>query len=304
MVKNGFTVDHAALTGRDHHHPELAVSLVNPAASFAIGTDKSVCQTHWLAALDDHDLAEWLSKFMPTHLYIGSEFCEHLLPTTLMLKNAITRAQEMDCRVSLLTPIASPQVIRNLARLLACLPDDSEVIVNDWGVGYFIKNHFAKLRLVAGRILCRMMKDPRLSQAGSSTAFIFDPRPLAAMFKRLGVERMEMDIPIFADDNTFASLPMHTSVHVPFSCVAKGRMCRVGSTAIRGTERFAVGRACKKECLKISSELKRPGADTQYQMYQLGNTIISRHPKEMLALVRAAVEQGFISRIVMPGEAL
>lgn len=304
MAGTALVVDQKALIDHGRHRPELAISLVNPTSSFAIGVDKPSSYAYWVAILGDHDLAEWLSNFIPTHLYIGSEFCEHLLPTIHTLRKAIDHAREMDCRVSLLTPIASPQVIRNLAKLLPCLPDGSEVIVNDWGVGYFVKQHFAKLRLVAGRILCRMMKDPRLSQAGSSTAYSFDPRPLTSIFKRLGVGQMEMDVPIFADSSTFASLPMRTSVHVPFSCVAKGRMCRIGSTAIRGPERFAVGRTCKKECLKVIAELKRPGTGVGYQTFQLGNTIISRHSKEMFAIVKTAVGQGFVSRIVVPGEVI
>jgi hypothetical protein len=295
MAEAAFAAEQAVLAEHGRCRPELAVALVNPSSFDAGGA-------HWLATLGDPELAEWLSEFTPTHLYIGSEFCEHLLPTPPKLKKALEQAREMDCRVALLTPIASPQVIRNLAKLLPCLPDGGEVIVNDWGVGYFVKQHFPKLRPVGGRLLCRMMKDPR-PPAGSSPAFSFDPRHLTPLFKRLGVERMEMDVPIFADESTFASLPMPTSVHVPFSCVAKGRMCKVGSAAIRGPERFAVGRACKKECLKVSAELQRPAGVGQ-QTYQLGNTMLSRHSKEMFEIVKAVVAQGFISRIVAPGEAL
>ncbi|MCL2656991.1 MAG: hypothetical protein FWD62_06115 [Betaproteobacteria bacterium] len=295
MAEAAFAVEQTARTEHGRCRPELAVALVSPGS---FGTSRA----DWLATLGDPDLAAWLSEFTPTHLYLGSEFCEHLLLTAPKLKKAIEQAREMDCRVALLTPIASPQVIRNLAKLLPCLPDGSEVIVNDWGVGYFVKQHFAKLGPVGGRLLCRMMKDPRLP-AGASTAFSFDPRRSAAMFKRLGMGRMEMDVPIFADEGTFASLPMPTSVHVPFSCVAKGRMCKVGSTGIHGPERFAVGRACKKECLKVSAELQRPAGVGQ-QTYQLGNTMLSRHSKEMFEIVKAAVAQGFISRIIVPGEAL
>lgn len=304
MVGAALVVDDSAWASHDCRRPEFAVSLINPISSFEIGVDKPARYGYWLAVLDDSDLAEWLSNFIPTHLYIGSEFCEHLLPKRQMLRKAIDWAGDMNCRVSLLTPIASPQVIRNLAELLPCLPDGSEVVVNDWGVGYFVKKQFAKIRLVAGRILCRMVKDPRLSQAGLATSFSFDPRPLAAMFTRLGIGRMEIDVPLSIDSSTFSSLPMQTSVHLPFSCVAKGRMCRMGSSAICGPERFAVGRICKKECLKVSAELKRPNASPGPRTYQLGNTIISRHSREIFGMVRAAVEQGFVSRIVVPGEAI
>jgi hypothetical protein len=304
MVGAALIVDESALAGYGYRRPEFAVSLVNAASSFEIGADKSSRYEYWLATLDDSDLADWLSNFLPTHLYIGSEFCEHLLPGSQMLRKAIDCAQNLNCRVSLLTPIASPQVIRNLAELLPCLPDNSEVIVNDWGVGYFVRKHFAKIGLIAGRILCRMVKDPRLSQAGLATSFSFDSRPLAPIFTRLGIGRMEIDVPLSVDSSTFSSFPMRTNVHIPFSCVAKGRMCRMGSSTVRGSERFAVGRMCKKECLKVSAELKRPNASAEPRTYQLGNTIISRHSKEIFGMVRAAVEEGFISRIVVPGEAI
>jgi hypothetical protein len=31
---------------------------------------------------------------------------------------------------------------------------------------------------------------------------------------------------------------------------------------------------------------------------------MSRHPKEMFEIVKKAVEQGFVSRVVVPGEAI
>ncbi|MNN44967.1 hypothetical protein D3C81_1592780 [compost metagenome] len=221
-----------------------------------------------------------------------------------MLNKAVGHARNLNLRIALLTPIASPQVIRNLGDLLPSLPDGSEVIVNDWGVAYFVKERFPALRLVAGRILCRMLKDPRLGRTNLIAQCDFDPGSLRTMFTRLGVYRMEIDVPLAVNSNTFSTLPMYTSVHVPFSCVAKGRMCRIGSLALQGTERFAVGGKCRKECLKVSSRLERPSTGDTFNMYQLGNSIISRHSREMLGLVMAAVEQGQISRLVVPGEAI
>lgn len=282
---------------------EFAVSVVNPAPLAGIGADEASRRAHWLATLDDPELAEWIACFVPTHLYVGSEFCEHLLPGTPALKRAIVHAREADCRLALLTPIASPQVIRVLGELLPRLPEGSEVIANDWGVAHLVRRRFPALRLVAGRILCRMVKDPRLAQIGLTAGFRFDPGPLRTLFDRLGIGRMEIDVPMFVDGDTFAALPMPTGVHVPFACVAKGRMCRIGSTSIRGPERFAVGRECRRECLKVASRLDRPGSDGTSRVYQIGNSIFSRHSRETLDAVRRAVEQGFIGRLVVPGEA-
>ncbi|MBO3273630.1 hypothetical protein [Pseudomonas schmalbachii] len=287
-----------------HSPPELAVSAVNPASLLRMGEDKPSRLAHWLATLGDPDFARWLAGFAPTHFYVGSEFCEHLLPSTNMLKKAVDHARDLNLRIALLTPIASPQVMRALADLLPCLPEGCEVVANDWGVAHFVKEHFPALRLAAGRILCRMLKDPRLGQSNLPAQCDFDPAPLRPMFARLGFCRMEIDVPLSVNSDTFSTLPMHTSVHVPFSCVAKGRMCRIGSLALQGPERFAVGRKCRKECLKISARLERPTASDTFSAYQLGNTIVSRHSREALGFVMSAVEQGRINRLVVPGEAI
>lgn len=282
---------------------ELAVSMVNPMSLAKVG-NPSTRHAYWQAALGDTELASWLANFTPTHLYVGSEFCEHLLPGLRAWEKAIAHAQAVHCCVCLLTPIASPQLIRDLGELLPSLPDGSEVIVNDWGAAHFVRERFPALHLIAGRLLCRMMKDPRLGQASQAVTFRFDPRPLRAMFARLSIRRMEIDVPLSTDAGTFSTLPLPTGVHVPFACVAKGRMCRVGSSSIRGSERFAVGRKCRKECLKVSAQLERPGFRDTREVYQVGNSIISKHSATMLDAVRSAVEQGFISRIVVPGEAI
>lgn len=97
---------------------------------------------------------------------------------------------------------------------------------------------------------------------------------------------------LVVDDSVLAS-------HIHFFCVANSGMCRMGSVAIRRLERFAVGRLCKKEGLQASAEPRT---------YLIDNTIIRRHFRQIIGMVRAVVravgEQGFISRIVEQGEAI
>lgn len=279
--------------------PELAVAVASPASLF-----RGKGHEFWLKTLGDRTLADWLAAYTPTHVYLGSEFCEHLIPTPGVLRNGVAIARDLQCVVSLLAPIAAPKDLRALGNLLPLLPDESEVIVSDWGTAYFIRERFPGLRLIAGRVLCRMQRDPRIPATHSALAASFDPKPLGAMLARLGFVRMELDVPLSDPHGAFSSLPLPASVHVPFSCVAKGRMCRIGSTAMKGTERFAVGRRCRKECLRVSASLERPGAVDQREVYQLGNSIISRISDAMLAAVMNAVECGAISRLVIPGDAV
>jgi hypothetical protein len=149
-----------------------------------------------------------------------------------------------------------------------------------------------------------MIKDPRLhgrdwaNQCGHGA----DSARFHAMLQRLGLHRIEMDVPIFAESGVFSGMPMPASVHLPFSYVAKGRMCRPGSMAVVGPERFAVGRNCRKECLGLSARITRPGTADRLDTYQIGNTLFARHSREMQAAVACAVAAGHIERLVVPGD--
>ncbi|WP_217633624.1 hypothetical protein [Pseudomonas jinjuensis] len=282
---------------------ELAISLAQPAALARIGSGPEAREAYWRERHGDPYLAAWLARFTPTHFYQGSEFCEHLLPSPHALKTGLQRARECRMRFCLLTPVASPQVIRNLALLLPLLPADAEVVANDWGVVRFIRENHPSLRTIAGRILCRMIKDPRLPGRDWAMHCGFDFAPLRTLFELCGLRHMEIDTPLFADTEAFAALPLRKSVHLPYFYVAKGRMCRIGALAQSGPERFAVGRKCKKECLTLSARIERAERDDQWCSWQIGNTMFGRYSQEMLEAVIAAVDKGYVDRLVMAGDA-
>jgi hypothetical protein len=284
--------------------PQLAISLTRPAPLDWATSEPTARSNGWASLLDDTDLGAWVSRLAPTHLYFGSEFCEHLLPGKRTLQTGIELAQQHQLRFALLTPIASPQVLRDLHNLLPLLPPHSEVIVNDWGVARLLREHFPKLKTCAGRILCRMIKDPRLGgpQWASQCNHAIASSHFQAILSRLGLARLEIDVPIFAPDGAFASAPLPLGVHLPYAYVAKGRSCRPGSMSIEGSERFAPGRKCKKECLTLTATTTRPNQIDRWPTRHTGNTIYSRHTDEMLAAVQAACEAGHIDRLIVPGE--
>jgi hypothetical protein len=260
---------------------------------------------HWLRLHDDAELAAWLAPLAPTHLYFGSEFCEHLLPSPRALRAALRQAEAHGLRLALLTPVASPAVLERLEDLLPLLADGMEVVVNDWGVAHLVATRFPALGAVAGRVLCRMTKDPRLDAgwAGRCAHGLAAPT-LRALFARLGIRRLELDLPLFPDAGALDGLPLPASVHLPYVYVAKGRMCRAGALAMSGPERFAVGRRCQKECLRFSAAALRPGRDDARAAVQLGNTLFSRHSAAMAQGLREAAASGRIARLVVPGESL
>jgi hypothetical protein len=286
---------------------EFGVSFVQPACQPVAACwhpEAAARQAYWREKQGDPYLAGWLAAFAPTHLYLGSEFCEHLLPSPRAVNIGLRQAHERGLRFCLLTPVASPQVIRDLAALLPLLPEDAEVVVNDWGVAGLVRESHPALRRVAGRILCRMIKDPRLPGSDWAVQCGFDFAPLQPLFERAGFQQMETDTPLFADGDAFSRLPLPWSVHLPWFFVAKGRMCRIGALRQQGPERFAVGRRCKKECLGVSARIERPAGPDHWESWQVGNTIFGRHSRAMVDAVMAAVAKGQVQRLVVPGEAL
>lgn len=283
--------------------PELAVAAVR-AIALDWAAAPAARERHWRAVHGDAALAAWLAPLAPTHLHFGSEFCEHLLPSPHALRRALERAAAAGMRLALLTPVASPGVLARLDRLLPMLPPGSEVVVNDWGVAHELATRFAALRPVAGRVLCRMTKDPRLDAgAAGHGGHALAAATTRGLFDRLGIRRLEIDMPVFADGAALDGLPLPTAVHLPYVYVAKGRMCRMGAAAASGPERFAVGRPCRRECLHLSALAVRPGRGDACPTVQVGNTLFGRHSAAMACALRAAVDAGRVARLVVPGEA-
>ncbi len=284
--------------------PQLALSLNRPVTFDWAMQEQATSIARWTRLVECARVGKWLAGMSLTHLYFGSEFCEQLLPSTRSLQTAIGAASGRGLKIVLQTPVASPAVVRRLESLFPLLPVDSEVVVNDWGVAHFLHERFPALRGIAGRILCRMIKDPRLPGAdwAHQCAPGVDSPPLLGLFRQLGLDRVEIDVPMFPARDAFARLPPRTGVHLPFSYVAKGRMCRIGSMSVTGPERFAVGRVCHKECLTLSASTERPGTTDRHRTLHIGNTIFSRHSAEMLESVMRAVSGGEIERLIVPGE--
>ncbi|MFO1377747.1 MAG: hypothetical protein U1F14_12185 [Steroidobacteraceae bacterium] len=286
---------------------ELAVSFVRPRRLGWLNAPPEQRLEHWTGLLDDADLAAWLAPLAPTHLYLGSELCEHLLPEPRAIATARAVAADRGLGLALLTPVASPAVIRELDEmLLPQLPDGAGVVVNDWGVARLLAERFPQLMAIAGRLLARMVKDPRLPGAEWASQCRHGLRSpgLGRLLERLRIRRLELDVPLHATVDDFAQLPLPAGVHLPYFVVAKGRLCRVGSTGLEGSDRFAPGRRCSRECLHLSAIMTRPGSTDRHETLQLGNALIARHSAPMFAAVANAVAAGHITRLVVQGEPL
>ncbi|HRG71323.1 MAG TPA: hypothetical protein PLH95_06770 [Thauera aminoaromatica] len=286
----------------------IAVAMVRPRALERLGADTPARAAFWSATLHDEALAAWLAPLRPTRLHVGSEFCERLLPEPAQLARTLAEASVAGLEVCLLTPVASPEVLRALDALFTLLPPGAEVVVNDWGVALRLRERHPLLQAVAGRILCRMLKDPRLGnpQYAPPAAHGFASPWTRRLLARLGIARVEIDLPLFASADSFAGVPLPLGVHLPFAFVAKGRMCRTAGLAREGPERFAARPFCHHECLGLAArtERTRDGTHDAWETLHVGNTVFCRHSAANLATLASAVAAGRVARLIVPGETL
>ena len=238
-------------------------------------------------------------------LQFGAEFCETLLPTEAQLAHVIDLVGRHGLGLSLATPLCSDAGLARVKSLLRLLPAGAEVVANDWGVLAVIARDFPKLAAVAGRILCKMIKDPRLPSAdwGRLYPHGVHARGFTAMLKRLGVGRIDMDVPVFAVPKDFQSPTLAVSVHVPYSFTVKGRSCKIGSLNQPAAAKFATGHDCRRECLTYAATLVRPEkGDADLPTVQRGTTIFFRQSADMAAAVAEAAAAGWVSRLIVAGD--
>jgi hypothetical protein len=282
---------------------ELGLAVVDPRRLAALAAFDALTREALLEYLNDPDLGELVPvEASVTHLYFGSEYCEHLFPDVAALRLAVQIAERFGLRFVLATPIACDAVLDRVAEALPRLPDGAEVVVNDWGVAAWLRQNAPQLVPVAGRQLAKMIKDPRVPTAAWLKVYPsnYDAAPYAAFLARLGIARIELDVPPFATPELFAVDGLSVSVWAPYAYISKGRICKIGSLRQALPEKFAPGRHCHHECLGLlESEPAAQPTKGGLRTYSRGTTMFYRHDVPMRAVVLEAADRGLISRLVL-----
>ncbi len=285
-----------------------AVSFTEPDRLVRFLTSLCAAGTDWPRLLG-LDLPEWAP--MPDHqrvsrIHFGNEFCERLLPSARELQAAFGATSASGLDFGLALPMLTDGGIEEADVLLAMLPEGTEVTVNDWGLMRRLTRRFPGLRPTAGRLLCRMLKEPR----APSAAFLelgghgFMTAGLERLLERFGVGRLEIDVPPFARSTDLCAQRGRISVHTPFGFATTGRICRIGNLHRPMERKFATGHTCARECLRYWWELsaRQEPDDASMRIFQRGNTIFYRHTAAMTQALAGAVAAGSIDRIVISGD--
>ncbi|HEY5719865.1 MAG TPA: hypothetical protein VIW02_05745, partial [Gammaproteobacteria bacterium] len=239
-------------------------------------------------------------------IQLGNAFCERLLPEPAALAQLVRCARERGLTVGLLTPPLDDAGIDRVRRLLDELPAGAEVIANDLGVLRLLARVRPDLVAVAGRMLSRMVKDPRLPSAEWAGLYPhgIDAAPLQALFDRFGVARQEIDVAPFARPESFRVRGRPLAVHAPFGFALTGRSCQIGSLHLPDPQKFAPGHPCRRECLAYVTRLHRPpgiGAG-DLETFQRGNSMFYRHAPAMARSLALALAAGDVAHLVLPGD--
>ncbi|MHB8667124.1 MAG: hypothetical protein ACYC7B_06355 [Burkholderiales bacterium] len=237
-----------------------------------------------------------------SHLYFGSEFCEHLFPDREALERAIEVSEKLGLTLVLATPVANDSLVARIGEAAAALPGNAEILVNDWGVASFLRSAYPQRSLVAGRQLAKMIKDPRVPSAAWMKPYSssYATTGYRRLLERLGIGRLELDVPPFATPALFSVAGLALSVWAPYAYVAKGRICKIGSLRQELPEKFAPGRPCHHECLGMF-EVEADAPPSGIASHARGNSLFYRHDQAMAEIVRDALDTGRVTRLVFCG---
>lgn len=243
-------------------------------------------------------LSQLLKNYPIERVYYGNEFCEFLLPTVEELTSFFLKASKMGLKVSLLTPIVTDVGVNRLRPLLTFLNREypgTEIICNDWGVILWLKEEFQKLICISGRLINRMVKDPRFGKQDFLSFFSHEGLKYLQqtnytvpvyqeVLNKYKIRRIEIDIAPQGIDMEMTSGLIPISVHIPFSYVTSGRYCLPQALPKITENKFSLKyHKCEKKCLDmciIMSKQIKPinnQLDDQQlwkiELYRKGNTI-------------------------------
>jgi len=283
---------------------ELAIHLRDPAQAHALsdlsGHLSNVYGEEVFKGLDRSALIDQSSL----RLYIGDEFCAHRLPQLDELAALCQLAKGKTGGLTFLTPPLTDEGMDKCRPLFDFLEESNlrtEVVINDWGVLFFLREKYPSFQLSIGRLLNKGFKDPRLMNPDEASEFsaetaelfntcTFDSIEFQAMMRELNVTRLECDLFPFGGPELKRHEQLQTSVYFPFGYITTGRVCWMKSFNTHAANKFSISNGCRHACNKMSLKLNH--ANTDLQLFQAGNTIFYLYaPSKLAALLKRAKTQ-------------
>lgn len=203
----------------------------------------------------------YIAEIPLARVYFGNEFCERLIPPVHHVEEVLQACTARKLKFSLVTPYLTDLGMEAVAKILQALSNHAafdEVIVNDWGLLYYIRTNYPALKVVVGRLLDKMKRDPRFGRRdyerlfnGEGLKMLKSPSVSAVCYqdflKHFGVERAELDN-VQQGLHLEAPEGIKISVYLPFGFVTNGRICQFAGIHNPRDEKFRVTSPCRREC--------------------------------------------------------
>ncbi len=250
-----------------------------------------------LTALYGADTLKDIDGVLPRRirrLYLGDEFCANRMPSEKELEDLLRLAHTKNWAVSILTP---PLTDEGLAR---CLPlfdrlrsirPAPEVVANDWGVFFTLRESYPGLDVGLGRLLNKGFKDPRLPDPERFARHsrearellhhcTFDSRSFQERAALLGVRRLERDLLPYGKPRVAGLERFALSVYVPFGYFTTGRVCWTASLRRPAGKKFSLGGPCDRLCERLPVAFDR--AESGLAIHRNGNSFFYLYPQALV----------------------
>jgi len=211
-------------------------------------------------------------------LYLGSEFCQDLLPGIDEVEEFCAQARKAGVEAVLLTPVVRAGGLFRIEELIAASEERRlglTVVCNDFGVLHLLCNRYPRSRFLAGRLFNRALRDPRLADHEPA------PNPVAAsrggklrqLLLRSGAEGLETDPDLDGSYLGDGSDSLRRVLHLPYIFAATGRNCLSKAATQPDGQNFAawLDAPCAAPCRGRCEQETR--TDLNFPLWRAGNTL-------------------------------
>jgi len=245
----------------------------------------------------------WCTWFELSEIRLGNEFCERLIPTSKQLQKTATIANQFGLKSTLTLANLTDQGQKKLRRLMPTLPVETDIVVNDWGTAHLIAEEFPKHTSVAGRLLCKHLKESRISKPAidPEVNWPVTSEPFQNILNEFDIKKAEVDLAPHTAMPKEKLKEVILALHLNQGYSAKSHICKVGSTNQPIDGKFVSGHLCRRECLLYEtqvSDLPHP-RENELDIFQRGNTWFYKYTDRMNASVSQALHDGIVDDVVV-----
>ncbi len=191
-------------------------------------------------------------------VYFGNAFCPNLQCNLESIKRLVEKCEVNKKELTLVTSYMTEESMERLDRVLAYLRSCEkkyEIVVNDWGLLYFINSrYFNTFNLILGRLLNKIKKTPLMlnifeklnvdSQLALQTASSNFPG-VWELYRKYGIRKVEFEN-ILQENRFSKDFPLEKTLLYPYVFISNSRKC-ITDYIFQAQDEYDI-KSCKKCC--------------------------------------------------------